>query len=107
MTRAGAHLIRSCLFASLLALALGGGPVRAGVLDAERLRALFPAPYVVGEKDSAIPVWPVFKQNGPSTDLVCYESVRRAVASRHPASARSDRADRDCGDGRALSGHFG
>lgn len=47
-------------------------PARAGVLDAGRLRALFPSPYIVGEKDAALPVWPIFKQDGPATDLVCY-----------------------------------
>jgi NosR/NirI family transcriptional regulator, nitrous oxide reductase regulator len=54
-----------------MAIALAG-PAGAGVLDAQRLRELFPAPYVVGEKDGTIPVWPVFKQDGPNTDLVCY-----------------------------------
>ena len=64
------------LTAALMGLALAGS-ASAGVLDAERLRALFPPPYVVGEKDAALPVWPVFKQDGPATDLVCYvfESV--------------------------------
>jgi len=61
---------------ALLALCIGL-PAWAGVLDAPRLRALFPSPYVVGEKDPALPVWPIFKQDGPATDLVCYvfESV--------------------------------
>ena len=63
--------IGSRLLAATVALLLASAG-RAGVLDAARLQALFPAPYVVGEKDTSIPVWPVFKQNGPSTDLVCY-----------------------------------
>jgi NosR/NirI family nitrous oxide reductase transcriptional regulator len=64
-----------------LAVLVPACAARAGVLDAEHLRALFPAPYVVGEKDASIPVWPVFKQNGPATDLVCYvfESVDLAA----------------------------
>ncbi len=69
------RLIFGCLavvFAAALAPAAS-----AGVLTAERMRSLFPSPYVVGEKDASIPVWPVFKQDGPATDLVCYvfESV--------------------------------
>ncbi|MBV8209829.1 MAG: 4Fe-4S binding protein [Burkholderiaceae bacterium] len=72
MARARSFLPRSFLLVSLLLLALAGSAARAEVLDAERLRALFPAPYIVGEKDSALPVWPVFKQNMTSTDLVFY-----------------------------------
>jgi NosR/NirI family nitrous oxide reductase transcriptional regulator len=56
---------------AVLAMALVA-PTRAGVLDSERLRALFPPPYIVGEKDALLPVWPVFKQNGPATELTCY-----------------------------------
>jgi NosR/NirI family transcriptional regulator, nitrous oxide reductase regulator len=72
-----ASWLRALLASIALAALTGAAPSRAGVLDAERLRTLFPAPYVVGEKDATIPVWPVFKQNGPATDLVCYvfESV--------------------------------
>jgi transcriptional regulator of nitric oxide reductase len=60
------------LACALVAAIAPATPAGAGVLTADRLRTLFPAPYVVGEKDPTIAVWPVFKQNGPATDLVCY-----------------------------------
>jgi transcriptional regulator of nitric oxide reductase len=47
-------------------------PVRAGVLQAADLQARFAPPLLVGEKMTDIPVWPIFKQNGPATDLVGY-----------------------------------
>src|SRR5450631_128108 len=45
---------------------------RAGVLTDTDIRECFPAPYLVGEKATDIPVWPIFKQNGPASDLVGY-----------------------------------
>jgi NosR/NirI family transcriptional regulator, nitrous oxide reductase regulator len=51
------------------------GAVRAGVLGREALVARFPPPYLVGERDAATPVWPIFKTSGPpafTTDLVGY-----------------------------------
>ncbi|HYD63626.1 MAG TPA: 4Fe-4S binding protein [Noviherbaspirillum sp.] len=44
----------------------------AGVLTRELLEKKFPAPLMIGEKDEAMPVWPVLKQNGPATELVGY-----------------------------------
>lgn len=53
----------------LLAAAL---PARAGVMTREALQALFPSPLMLGERDAALPVWPVFKQEATSTTLVAY-----------------------------------
>jgi transcriptional regulator of nitric oxide reductase len=52
-------------------------PATAGVLTREALVKRFPAPFIVGEKDAAMPVWPIFKKNMTSTDLAAYvfESV--------------------------------
>ena len=49
----------------------------AGVMTHDTLAKRFPAPYIIGEKDPALPVWPIFKKNMTSTDLVAYvfESV--------------------------------
>ena len=58
------------LAAALLVLACGGA--RAGVMTRERLQALFPAPLILGERDVALPVWPVFKQEATATVLVAY-----------------------------------
>lgn len=46
--------------------------VNAGVLNREALIKRFPAPYIVGEKDDAIPVWPIFQKRMTSTDLIGY-----------------------------------
>ncbi|WP_420476767.1 4Fe-4S binding protein [Noviherbaspirillum sp. ST9] len=47
-------------------------PCSAGVLTREALEKSYPAPWMIGQKDEALPVWPVYKQNGPATDLVGY-----------------------------------
>jgi NosR/NirI family nitrous oxide reductase transcriptional regulator len=66
------------LVAALLALA--PATARGGVLTREALVAEYPPPYVVGERDPGVPIWPIFKTTGPpafTTDLVGYvfESV--------------------------------
>jgi len=63
------------LFFALLALVLSMSmsfPALAGVLQSSDLQAQFPSPFVVGEKMTDVPVWPIFKQNGPATELVGY-----------------------------------
>jgi transcriptional regulator of nitric oxide reductase len=50
-------------------------PAQGGVLTPATLAQWFPAPYVVGEREKQVPVWPIFKQSGPpnfTTDLVGY-----------------------------------
>lgn len=49
----------------------------AGALQRDDVVRFFPAPYIVGERDAALPVWPIFKQNATSDELVAYvfESV--------------------------------
>lgn len=60
----------------LLAVAMPA-TATAGVLTREALVKRFPAPFIVGEKDAEMPVWPIFKKNMTSTDLAAYvfESV--------------------------------
>jgi NosR/NirI family transcriptional regulator, nitrous oxide reductase regulator len=58
--------------AMFLALLLAAAPVRAGVLDKAELERRFPAPLMVGERDTDLPVWPIFKQNATATELVGY-----------------------------------
>jgi transcriptional regulator of nitric oxide reductase len=41
-------------------------------MSRERLQQLFPAPLTVGERDAALPVWPVFKQDATRTVLAGY-----------------------------------
>lgn len=60
-------MLAACLLACcLLPLAT------AGTLDQARLTALFPSPLQVGERDAALPVWPIFRQELTSTVLLGY-----------------------------------
>lgn len=61
-----------CALAGLLALALGATPSRAGVLARADVVKRFPAPWMVGERDAELPVWPLFRQNATATELVGY-----------------------------------
>lgn len=49
----------------------------AGVLTRATLAERFPAPFIIGERDTALPIWPILKKNMTSTELVAYvfESV--------------------------------
>jgi NosR/NirI family transcriptional regulator, nitrous oxide reductase regulator len=63
---------RRLLAVLLLACPAAGG---AGVLTRERLARSFPEPFVIGDREKEIPVWPIFKQSGPphhTVDLVGY-----------------------------------
>ena len=64
-------------FVLCLCWLLASVPVLAGTLDQAALSKRFPAPLQVGPKDTAIPAWPIFKQNATATELVGYvfESV--------------------------------
>ena len=68
--------MRRLLTAWLLFCSLLGG-AHAGVMTQELLAKRFPSPFVVGQKDSELAVWPVMKQNATATELVAYvfESV--------------------------------
>jgi NosR/NirI family transcriptional regulator, nitrous oxide reductase regulator len=56
----------ACCLASLTSSA------RAGILDRAKVEAFFPAPLVVGEKDDAIPVWPILKQEAGAYEVFAY-----------------------------------
>lgn len=61
-----------------LGLALGlAAPAVAGVLTRERLTELFPAPWVVGEQHTALPVWPIFERSAKGVEPVAqaFETV--------------------------------
>jgi len=45
---------------------------QAGQMTHAELVKRFPAPLIVGSKDAAIPVWPLFKQNATANELVGY-----------------------------------
>ncbi len=64
---------RMCLSFVLTALGLAlAAPAQAGVMTKESLRQAFPSPIIVGDKDTELPVWPIFKQELTSTQLIGY-----------------------------------
>ncbi len=44
----------------------------AGTLQRADLERFFPPPYILGEKDDTLPIWPIFKQNATSDELIAY-----------------------------------
>ena len=65
------------LFAALLLLCAFTLNAQAGVMTKATLAEKFPSPYIVGDKDTELPVWPIFKQEMTSTELTgyVYESI--------------------------------
>ena len=65
------------LFAALLLLCALFQSAHAGVMTKATLSQKFPSPYIVGDKDTELPVWPIFKQEMTSTELIgyVYESI--------------------------------
>ena len=47
-------------------------PAPAGQLDRAMLEKEFPAPLMVGQKDDALPIWPILKQNGGAIEVFAY-----------------------------------
>jgi len=64
--------MRTLRFLFLLALLATAAAARGGVLTREDVARRFPAPIIVGVKESGVPAWPLFKQNGTATELVGY-----------------------------------
>ena len=67
--RRAAALAAALLWLLLAVLAL---PASAGVMTREALARRFPSPMMVGEKDAALPVWPLMRQNATATELAGY-----------------------------------
>ena len=65
------------LFAAVLLLFALLQSAQAGVMTKATLSQKFPSPYIVGDKDTELPVWPIFKQEMTSTELIgyVYESI--------------------------------
>lgn len=64
--------IRLWRFLGCLWCVLATSTALAGVMTHDELARRYPSPYVVGEKDTAIPVWPIFQQNATENRLVGY-----------------------------------
>lgn len=60
------------LLVAILALLGAALPAAAGTLDRAQLERHFPAPLVVGERDEALPVWPILKQEAGSYEVFAY-----------------------------------
>jgi NosR/NirI family transcriptional regulator, nitrous oxide reductase regulator len=63
---------RFIFMTSILVAMLCSGAAYAGSLTRTDLQHYFPAPFILGERDDALPVWPIFKQNGTSDELIAY-----------------------------------
>ncbi len=57
---------------ALLALLCVVVPATAGQLDRTKIERYFPAPLLVGERDAALPVWPILKQEAGSYEVFAY-----------------------------------
>ena len=57
---------------SLIIALVASSWAQAGQLTRADLEKHFPPPYILGEKDDQIPVWPIFKQNATSDELIAY-----------------------------------
>jgi NosR/NirI family nitrous oxide reductase transcriptional regulator len=57
-----------CLWVFLLSSSVAW----AGVMTREQMLKLYPLPYIVGEKETALPVWPLFQQDATQNRLVGY-----------------------------------
>ncbi len=60
------------LFTALFLLCALVVSAHAGVMTKESLAQKFPSPFILGDKDSELAVWPIFRQNATSNELVAY-----------------------------------
>ena len=64
-----------CVLARLFALVLAMATslsAQAGVMTKESMLQAFPSPIIVGDKDTELPIWPLFKQDATATPLIGY-----------------------------------
>ena len=66
--------------AALLCL-MNSSAALSGVMSRQALEKIYTAPFIVGDKDADLPVWPLFQQNATENQLVGYvfESIDMAV----------------------------
>ena len=69
MVRVMAHF---CMSVALFFSGLFLMSAHAGVMTREAMVQAFPAPWVVGEKERDLPVWPIFRQELTSTTIAAY-----------------------------------
>lgn len=66
------HIAARCLRIITLALLLGASFAQAGVMTQAALARRFPAPLTVGERDSELPIWPLFQHDAAGGALAGY-----------------------------------
>jgi NosR/NirI family nitrous oxide reductase transcriptional regulator len=71
MVRVMLHLLTTAVL-FLSGLFLVSANAHAGVMTREALAQVFPAPWVVGEKERDLPVWPIYRQELTSTTIAAY-----------------------------------
>ena len=59
-------------FLSCLLIILFSATTLANVMTKEELTKIYPSPYIIGEKDTTMPIWPIFKQNATENRLIGY-----------------------------------
>ncbi len=69
LLRSSSHAALLC-YVAMLFLAISPTFLQAGELDKKSLQQYFPAPLVIGEKDSNLAIWPIFKPPGSPVDVV-------------------------------------
>lgn len=59
-------------FVALVLVLAAAVSAQAGVMTKESMLQAFPSPIIVGDKDTELPVWPLFKQDATATPLIGY-----------------------------------
>jgi transcriptional regulator of nitric oxide reductase len=67
----------TALLAAMLCCCFIADEAQAHSLDREAMKVLFPAPFIVGERDATLPIWPIFRQsyNGDVLAAYAFESI--------------------------------
>ena len=65
-------VVRLLVRVALVLVGFWVASAQAGVMTRESLAQVFPAPWVVGEKDRDLAVWPIFRQELTSTTIAAY-----------------------------------
>ena len=63
--------LRSCILLLTMWCLLSDASL-AGVMTREELVKRYPSPYIIGEKDTPLPVWPIYQQDATANRLVGY-----------------------------------
>jgi len=68
----GWRALSACMGAAVLTLLVCWSAAVAATLDRAEMEKFFPPPYIVHDRDPALPVWPIYKQSYNDDVLVAY-----------------------------------